>query len=117
MITKSNFVLLSIFIIGGVILLNTSTNTVHLCQVYFTFSHVTWKRGHTYKIFIWWNKITGNTVHMLIALVNNTEENIDMNIEENEKLEWTKSLKNIPLFTIRKLKCIEKIVGTYQACL
>ena len=53
---------------------------------------------------------------MLLALVNNTEENIDMNIEENEKLEWTKSL-NRPLFIIRKLKCIEKIVGKYQACL
>lgn len=117
MITKSNFVLLSIFTIGGVILINTSTNTVHLCRVYFPFSHVTWKRGHNYKILISWNKIAGNAVNMLIALVNNIEENTDMNIEENEKLEWRKSLKNMPLFIIRKFKYIEKIIGKYQACL
>ena len=54
---------------------------------------------------------------MLIALVNNIEENTDMNIEENEKLEWRKSLKNMPLFIIRKFKYIEKIIGKYQACL
>ena len=53
-----------------------------------------------------------NTRDILEVLVNNIEENIDINIEKNEKLEQRICLSS----QLRKLKCIEKVVGKYQDC-
>ena len=48
-----------------------------------------------------------NTGDILQVPVNNTEENIDINIQKNEKFE----LKIYLSSQLRKLKCIEKVVG------
>ena len=51
-----------------------------------------------------------NTRDIIEVQVNNIEINIDTNIEKNEKLQ-----KRICLSSqLRKLKCIEKVVGKYQ---
>ena len=39
------------------------------------------------EIYIWWKRVRRNTTDILEVLVNNIEENIDINIEKNEKLE------------------------------
>ena len=53
-----------------------------------------------------------NTGDILEVPVNNTEENIDINIQKNEKFE----LKIYLSSQLRKLKCIEKVVGKHQDC-
>ena len=57
-------------------------------------------------------EMRSNTRDILEVLVNNIEENIDINIEKNEKLEQRICLSS----QLRKLKCIEKVVGKYQDC-
>ena len=51
-----------------------------------------------------------NNRGIIEVLVNNTEENIYINIEKNEKLEQRIYLSS----QLRKLKCIEKVVRKYQ---
>ena len=53
-----------------------------------------------------------NTRDILEVLVNNIEENIDINIEKNEKLEQRICLSS----QLRKLKCTEKVFGKDQDC-
>ena len=40
-------------------------------------------------------------VKILEYLMNNIEKRIDIYVEEGEKFQWGKSLKNMPLFTIK----------------
>ena len=70
---------------------------------------ITTNHMKTREIYIWWKKMKRNTRDTLEVLVNNTEENIDINIQKNEKFECLSS-------QLRKLKCIEKVVGKYQDC-
>ena len=51
-----------------------------------------------------------NNRGIIEVLVNNTEENIYINIEKNEKLEQRIYLSS----QLRKLKCVEKVVRKYQ---
>ena len=53
-----------------------------------------------------------NTRDILEVLVNNIEENMDINIQKNEKLEQRICLSS----QFRRLKCMEKVVGKYQDC-
>ena len=53
-----------------------------------------------------------NTRDILEVLVNNIEENIDINIEKNEKLEQRICLSS----QLRKLICFEEVFGKYQDC-
>ena len=39
--------------------------------------------------------------NILECLMNNIEKRIDIYVEESDKLEWGKPLKNMPLFTIK----------------
>ena len=57
-------------------------------------------------------EMRSNTRDILEVLVNNIEENIDINIEKNEKLEQRICLSS----QLRILKCIENVVGKYQDC-
>ena len=43
--------------------------------------------------------------------MNNIEEKLDINVEESEKFEWGKSIKNMPLFTIKETKLLRKSSG------
>ena len=40
-------------------------------------------------------------VKILEYLINNIEKRTDIYIEESDKFKWRKSLKNMPLFTIK----------------
>ena len=51
-----------------------------------------------------------NTKDITEVLVNIIEENVDINIEKNEKLELGICLSS----QLRKLKCIKKVVRKYQ---
>ena len=43
--------------------------------------------------------------------MNNIEEKLDINVEESEKFEWGKSIKNMPLFIIKETKLLRKSSG------
>ena len=45
-------------------------------------------------------------------LVNNIGKNVDINIKKSEKLK-----RSCLSWQLRKLKCIEKVVGKYEDCL
>ena len=53
-----------------------------------------------------------NTRDILEVLLNNIEKNVDISIEKSEILEQRICLSS----QLKKLKCIEKIVGKYQDC-
>ena len=56
--------------------------------------------------------MTENTgVNILECLMNNIEKRIDIYVEESDKFEWGKSLKNMPLFTIKDIELHRKSSG------
>ena len=54
----------------------------------------------------------GNARDILEVPVNNIEENIDINIQNNEKLKQRICLSS----QLGKLKCIKIVVGKYEDC-
>ena len=46
--------------------------------------------------------------------MNNIEKRIDIYVEESDKFEWEKSLKNMPLFTIKEIELHRKSSEKYQ---
>ena len=50
-------------------------------------------------------------VNILECLMNNIEKRIDIYLEESDKFEWGKSLKNMLLFTIKEIELHRKSSG------
>ena len=50
-------------------------------------------------------------ISILECLMNNIEKRIDIYVEESDKFEWGKSLKNMPLFTIKEIELHKKSSG------
>ena len=50
-------------------------------------------------------------VSILECLMNNIEKRIDIYVKEKDKFEWGKSLKNMPLFTIKEIELHKKSSG------
>ena len=48
------------------------------------------------------------TISILECLTNNIEKRIDIQVEESDKFEWEKSLKNMLLFTIKEIELNRK---------
>ena len=50
-------------------------------------------------------------VNILECLMNNFEKRINIYVEGSDKFEWGKSLKNMPLFTIKEIELHRKSSG------
>ena len=52
-----------------------------------------------------------NTINILECLMNNIEKRSDIYVEESDKLEWGKPLKNMPLFPMKEIELHRKSSG------
>ena len=50
-------------------------------------------------------------INILECLMNKIGKRIDIYVKESDKLEWGKSLKNMPLFTMKEIKLHRKSSG------